>query len=77
MALASDSAGNCSGTSTRQGIWLRLEAPCLPFDGGGDACIEDRRPQRGGHVTHQLEQVGDQLLHALQARLQAGVEVQA
>ncbi|MNF50657.1 hypothetical protein D3C84_319580 [compost metagenome] len=55
-------------------LGARFEAPGLPLDGRGDAGVEDRRAQGGGHVAHQLEQLGDQALHAFQALAQAGIE---
>ncbi|CAH0213824.1 hypothetical protein SRABI112_02200 [Pseudomonas mediterranea] len=53
----------------------RLEASGLPFDGRGDTGIEDRRPQRRRHISYQLEQLGDQALHAVESFLQAGVQL--
>ena len=44
----------------------------MPLDGRGNAGIENRRPQRRGHVANQLEQLRDQALHARQALVQLG-----
>src|SRR5471030_3044050 len=47
-----------------------LKTPGLPLNGRGDPGIENRWPQRRGHITHQLKQLSDQPLHAVQAFVQ-------
>ncbi|MNK98360.1 hypothetical protein D3C87_1187190 [compost metagenome] len=53
----------------------RLEAAGLPFNGRGDAGIENRWSQCRRHIPHQLEQLRDQALHAVQAVVQTGVQL--
>ena len=56
-------------------LCTRLKALGLPLNRRADTRIENRRTQGGGHIAHQLEQVGDQALHAVEAILQPAVQL--